>query len=103
MFQFGNCDIKLEQIYGDPSGIEDVIDNGNAISIYPNPVISGSPVSINIEGEAQVSIYTLGGSLVNSIKLSGNELLETAGMSVGMYILHIVGETNIYTSKLIIK
>lgn len=101
--QFDITISKLEQIYGDPSGIDDVIDNGNAISIYPNPVISGSPVSINIEGEAQVSIYTLGGSLVNSIKLSGNELLETAGMSAGMYILHIVGETNIYTTKLIIK
>lgn len=100
--QFDITISKLEQIYGDPSGIEDVIDN-NTISIYPNPVSSGSPVSINIDGDAQVNIYTLGGSLVNSFELSDNKTIETTGMSAGMYILHVVGEADIYTSKLIIK
>lgn len=101
--QFDITISKLEQIYGDPSGIEDVIDNNNTIHIYPNPAVSGTPISINIDDEAQVNIYTLDGSLVNSIKLSDNKTIETTGMQKGMYILHITGKTDAYTTKLIIK
>ncbi|MBQ7041483.1 MAG: phosphodiester glycosidase family protein [Muribaculaceae bacterium] len=93
---------KLEQIYGDPSGIEDVISN-NSIGVYPNPVVSGTPVSIEADGVVNVDIYTLGGSLVNSIKLTDNKTIETSGMTAGMYILHVTGETDVYTTKMIIK
>lgn len=93
---------KLEQIYGDPSGIEDVISN-NSIGVYPNPIVSGTPVSIEADGVVNVDIYTLGGSLVNSIKLTDNKTIETSGMTAGMYILHVTGETDVYTTKMIIK
>ena len=100
--QFDITISKLEQIYSDPSGIEDVISN-NSISVYPNPVVSGMPISIEAEGDVQVDIYTLGGSLVNSVELTDNKTIETSGMAAGMYILHVTGETDVYTTKLIVK
>lgn len=100
--QFDITISKLEQIYGDPSGIEAVISN-SSISAYPNPVVSGIPISIEAEGDVQVDIYTLGGSLVNSVELTDNKTVETSGMAAGMYILHVTGETDVYTTKLIVK
>ena len=46
---------KFEQLYGDPSGVEHIINSPtNQVKLYPNPAEAGAPVTIECEGAAKV-------------------------------------------------
>lgn len=95
---------RYEQLYGEPGGVETVINNpGNKIKLYPNPVVAGTPVTIECEGVATVEIYNIGGALVESVAIEGTTSIETAGLNQGMYIVRVTTEDTTSMGKLIIK
>lgn len=94
----------IEQLYGEYGGVETVINNtSNKIKLYPNPVVAGTPVTIECEGSAQVEIYNIGGALVESVAIEGTTAIETASLNQGIYIVRVVTEDAASMGKLIIK
>ena len=85
--------------YGSVSTIEP---DGNTATIYPNPVNSGETVSINVDGEANVSVYSISGATIFSAKCRSNASIPTDGMN-GMYIIKVNYSDNTKTAKLIVK
>lgn len=94
---------RLEQLYGDPTGVEHVISTANDIKFYPNPTEAGTPVTIECEGAAQVGIYNIGGTLVQSTLIDGTSTIETAALTKGIYIVRVTTNDTTSVGKLIIK
>lgn len=94
----------LEQLYGDPSGVEHIINSPtNQIKLYPNPAEVGAPVTIECEGAAKVEIYNIGGALVESVAIEGTTAIETANLNKGIYIVRVITDDATSMGKLIIK
>ena len=94
----------LEQLYGDPSGVEHIINSPtNQIKLYPNPAEAGAPVTIECEGAAKVEIYNIGGALVESVAIEGSTAIETANLNKGIYIVRVITDDATSMGKLIIK
>ena len=94
----------LEQLYGDPSGVEHIINSPtNQVKLYPNPAEAGAPVTIECEGAAKVEIYNIGGALVESVAIEGTTAIETANLNKGIYIVRVITDDATSMGKLIIK
>ncbi len=94
----------LEQLYGDPSGVEHIINSPtNQIKLYPNPAEAGAPVTIECEGAAKVEIYNIGGALVESVAIEGTTAIETSALNKGIYIVRVITDDATSMGKLIIK
>lgn len=79
---------KFEQIYGEPTGIEEVIINNPSLNIYPNPVFAGTPVyAPSVKQGSTIGIYSLGGVLVKQVTVDDSGTITTNGLAPGMYIL----------------
>lgn len=95
---------RIEQLYGESDGIENIINNPlSNVKLYPNPAEAGCPVTIECEGEAQVEIYNIGGSLVQIVNIDGTTAIETSALTKGMYIVRVIAEDATSVGKLIIK
>lgn len=94
---------KFEQLYGDPVGIESVSTDNVAAQIFPNPVSSGAPVNVIVDGPAVVYIYSLSGNLMQQATLHGAATIDTAMLPAGMYIVKIDSDGTTATAKLIVK
>lgn len=94
---------RLEQLYGDPSGVEHIISNTGGIKLYPNPAEAGSHVTIECDGAAQVEIYNIGGTLVQSTLIDGTTAIETAALTKGLYLVRVTTSDSTSIGKLIIK
>lgn len=75
----------------------------NNIVLYPNPVHSGSnltflPVGNEVVQSAQ--IFNQQGQLVYETKEVNHSITIPSSLKSGMYMLHVVGESHRYTSKL---
>ena len=94
----------LEQLYGDPSGVEHIINSPtNQVKLYPNPAEAGAPVTIECEGAAKVEIYNIGGALVESVAIEGTTAIETSALNKGIYIVRVITDDATSMGKLIIK
>lgn len=79
---------KFEQIYGEPTGIEEVVINNPSLNIYPNPVFAGTPVyAPSVKQGSTIGIYSLGGVLVKQVTVDDSGTITTNGLAPGMYIL----------------
>lgn len=92
---------KFEQIYGEPTGIEEVVINNPSLNIYPNPVFAGTPVyAPSVKQGSTIGIYSLGGVLVKHVTVDDSGTISTNGLAPGMYILKSDEST---AARLIIK
>jgi hypothetical protein len=75
-----------------------------ALSIYPNPSISGSPVSIeNIPLNSSVKIINALGQVVYNTKALQGTLVVNEQLPKGVYIVHVSIASLTETRKLIIR
>jgi hypothetical protein len=81
-------------------GIENVTENANTISIYPNPFSSELKIS-GLDG--QLEIYNAIGQLVWKQGLTANETVHTSEFAKGIYVLKLYNTEKklIQTSKAI--
>lgn len=73
---------------------------GNNIALYPNPATDS--FKLNINGNAEISIYDTSGRLVK-VGIYNNEAVKVTDLKAGVYLVQIVYEGNIWTEKLIVK
>ena len=88
---------------------ENIAGNFNISEPYPNPASNNVSFNYNYEGirDAQLSIYTIVGSLVKEIKLtnnSGSLKINTSDLEEGFYFYKLTSENQeIESGKFIIK
>lgn len=77
---------------------------GNVISVYPSPSSEIVNVSFINTGEAIVNVYTSTGALVESRSSAVNsEQFNVSGWSSGMYIIEVVSNNTIATTRCIVQ
>ncbi|PZD79363.1 endonuclease [Mesonia sp. K7] len=70
------------------------------IKIYPNPS-SGKITIDGVEGEFELSVYSVMGQQIEQQKITGNE--TNLYLPVGVYVLKIENESQFFIQKLVIK
>ena len=75
--------------------------NKDNITIFPNP--TKTSFSINNEGLAQIDVYSLGGALVLSTKVSGKESVSISRLSAGTYIVKITTPKGVSSQNLVVE
>ena len=77
----------------------------NTIQVYPNP--SNGQLNINLPeafNTAKLSVYSLGGTLVNQQRISGlNSFVSLEGVAKGTYILQFENEGTVLHHKVVIQ
>lgn len=71
------------------------------ISLYPNPATE--VVTLELQGQAQIAIYSVLGQLVRSVNTSGLTKLDISDLSSGLYFVQITKNQQSFTQKLIIN
>ena len=98
---------EVDNIYIDEAtGIESVADNGNRISIYPNPAQSTFTLKTDLEKGSEVHIYSVTGQSVYRENLKSNETqINVNNLKPGIYTIRILetGRQNVVSEKLIIR
>lgn len=85
--------------------ISNVTDNLTSISLYPNPAKDIVYMNISGEGNFDVEVYDISGSLVYSKEHRTNGQstikLDISNLRTGSYIIKTIGRSSIYTQKFI--
>ncbi|GGG05488.1 hypothetical protein GCM10011344_02440 [Dokdonia pacifica] len=90
----------------DPLGIDEVSFR-ESVNIYPNPATD--QVMLRYTGKSilqQLSIVDMNGKIVKTVDLknfSSSQNIQTNELAKGVYFLHIIGNNNTITKKLIIR
>jgi len=83
-----NCGLGLEET------------ESKNIEIYPNPVVDY--VTLDINNDADYSLYNLQGKLIKKGHLSiGQNMLKLDDMPIGIYILNVKSQSSDFSKKLI--
>ena len=93
----------------EPVSVYDAVnENGVAsLSIYPNPAVSETFVTIESAGMNEVSVYDMQGRLVSKQSVLANEgelvRISTESMAGGVYFVTVNNESVVRTAKLVVK
>lgn len=82
------------------------ISNLNEVTVYPNPVQSGSDVTLNfgLTVNAQVEIYDMSGRLLNSVITNDSQVnIPTSQMQKGMYIIKVIEGEKIVVKRFLVN
>lgn len=100
----------FETIYkaADPSGVENIASDFSGLCIYPNPVVEGTPIYLKLpeNGTTDICIYGEAGGLVYKTTVNVNNYTTTIPseyLQKGTYILTAIQNSNMKSSKLLIK
>ena len=92
----------FEACYTKQGGITNAVAGNQTVKVYPNPVKAGESVSIAVEGQATVSIYSLNGAKVAELNCNGEASIPTDGMN-GMYIIKVTSDNSVKIAKLMVR
>ena len=92
----------FEACYTKQGGITNAVAENQTVKVYPNPVKAGESVSIAVEGQATVSIYSLNGAKVAELNCNGEASIPTDGMN-GMYIIKVTSDNSVKIAKLMVR
>lgn len=89
---------------GDPvtTGIDNVVDNGSNLTVYPNPVVDQMYIN-GLDTQATVAIYSLGGAIVMKSEVTPGESVDLSMLAPGDYIAVIDEANGNHSVKQIIK
>ena len=85
-----------------------VNENGlTSLSIYPNPAVSETFVTIENAGLNEVAVYDMQGRLVNTINCVANAgeqvRISTEALTSGVYFVRVSNDNAVRTAKLVVK
>jgi hypothetical protein len=76
----------------------------NIFSVYPNPASSELAIQLKTAQKARASLYTMAGTEVSNYTLQATEnSIDVSGIPVGVYILTVVSDRGIQSSKIVIR
>lgn len=85
-----------------------VNENGlTSLSIYPNPAVSETFVTLENAGLNEVAVYDMQGRLVNTINCIANAgeqvRISTEALTSGVYFVRVSNDNAVRTAKLVVK
>ena len=85
-----------------------VVENqDNTLSVYPNPAVNETFVTIENAGMNTVSVYDMQGRLVNTMSvdvMAGEQVrLSIEMLNSGVYFVTVSNESAVHTAKLVVK
>ena len=93
----------------EPVTVYDAVGENNmtSLSIYPNPAVSETFVTLENDGLNEVSVYDLQGRLVSSMTFVANAgeqvRLSTEMLNAGVYFVRVSSDSATQTAKLVVK
>ncbi len=77
-----------------------IFDNAvKELAVYPNPVQSDLTIE-GLNGTSQITIITMEGKVVMD-KQTSNNTLNVGSLNDGLYIIRVIGENHVYTTRFI--
>lgn len=74
------------------------------VNLYPNPVSNGKiTIDHELNGDVEISLYTISGKRVMSQALGQNDQLDVSGLNSGVYLLQLINGSTKATEKMIVK
>ena len=87
-----------------PTGMNE---NVMSLSVYPNPAVSETYVTISDAGVNEISVYDMQGRLVNKMDVNAMEgeqvRISTEMLNSGVYFISVNSESAVRTAKLVVK
>ena len=78
-----------------------------SLSIYPNPAVNETFVTVENDGLNEVSVYDMQGRMVNTINCVANAgeqvRLSTETLTSGVYFVRVSNDNAVRTAKLVVK
>ena len=93
----------------EPVSVYDAVNENmaNTLSIYPNPAVNETFVTIENAGLNEVMVYDIQGRLVSNQSVMANEgeqmRLSTETLTSGVYFVTVRNESAVRTAKLVVK
>jgi hypothetical protein len=93
----------------EPVTVYDAVGENNmtSLSIYPNPAVSETYVTLENDGLNEVSVYDLQGRLVSSMTFVANAgeqvRFSTEMLNAGVYFVRVSSDSATQTAKLVVK
>ena len=98
--------LYAEKIWGTLNAVEEIVENGFSLTLYPNP--AQDYLNISVTGlsckEAFAYIYDTGGCLVSLVPVDDSTTtIRTEGLSSGLYFLRVACEDQIATGAFVVS
>jgi len=93
----------------EPVSIYDAVNENmvNTLSVYPNPAVSETFVTLENGGLNEVSVYDMQGRMVSSMSYVANAgeqvRLDVESLNSGVYFVRVSNESAVRTAKLVVK
>ena len=93
----------------EPVSVYDAVNENmvNTLSIYPNPAVNETFVTIENAGLNEVSVYDIQGRLISKESVMANEgdqaRLSTETLTSGVYFVRVSNDGDVRTAKLVVK
>lgn len=88
-----------------PTGLNE--NQSGTVSVYPNPAVSETYVTLENDGMNKVSVYDAQGRLVSTTSytaLAGEKVrISTESLTAGVYFVRVSNDNSVKTAKLIVK
>jgi hypothetical protein len=92
----GNSD---GQLYWSVAGLSEL--NGSTLVVYPNPS-NGSFTITGMEGNAELTLYSMEGKLISKRALNGESEISIEGVATGNYWIEILQNQTCIRKKVIV-
>ena len=87
-----------------PTGVNE---NVMSLSVYPNPAVSETFVTISDAGMNEISVYDMQGRMVSTVTVAAMEgeqvRVSTEMLNSGVYFISVNSESTVRTAKLVVK
>ncbi|MCD4694605.1 MAG: T9SS type A sorting domain-containing protein [Bacteroidales bacterium] len=102
-----NMYIDNISVTGVLSGMEDVADKQDHISVYPNPSNGNFTILLDDHKNISVSVFTINGSCIYQSEYSAKDgpsfKLDLSNMPKGIYLLELKNNDKVFTKKIIFR
>jgi len=75
--------------FSEATGIKSIATDTKLITVYPNPANDFITIKNIPEGRSLVSIYSITGSKITSLYVSGDEQINVSNLSKGLYLMKV--------------
>ena len=97
---------RWHQCGANDDGIQEIPNNKNSFTVYPNPFTNITTIAVNTYGKHYLEVYDLTGRKLQSIEFAGKQYqLSSQGLAKGMYFVSVFDSANVLigTSKIVVE
>jgi hypothetical protein len=89
-------------VKNEATGISQVIDNKEQVSIYPNPAVTNFIIETNATDKQSLQVYDVNGKVVLSQTINGKTSIDASNLADGIYTISLSNNEGLIHKRLII-